>query len=183
MRQSGTLPRLPTCQQIGSRVAEVGGNRLDPGHKMLPLRLGAPHAAADVLHLLHLPVDASKWLSCVGVDRALVIFPIRDQTDEKRQLRLHHAMIHLMRRRQAVARDGAEFLVHFPIERQLSRERALRIILQRPIRRLKNVAVAIGAEIGGGDRIEEKVSNEVTIAKDLRIARSRLYFQPRCRIR
>ena len=76
-------------------------------------------------------------------------------------------MIHLMVRRQALARDGLQLLVRFAIERQLSRERGLGIVLQRPVRRLKNVAVTICAEIRGGDRVEEKVSNEKTIAKGL----------------
>ena len=41
-----------------------------------------------------------------------------------------------------------KLLVRLAIERKLSRERGLGIVLQRPVRRLKDVAVTICAEIG-----------------------------------
>ena len=163
----GNIVRLLTREQIGSGMAEVSGNRLDPADNVRPLGLGAAQAAAGILHLLHLPVDAAKRLGRVGVDGALVMFPIADQANQKLQLRIHHAVIHLPGRGQALARDAPQLLVRFAIERQLSREGGLRVVLQRRIGRLKNAAVTICAEVGGRDRVEEKVPDEESIAEGL----------------
>jgi hypothetical protein len=92
-----------------------------------------------------------------------VVFPLADETNEKRQLRVHEAMVDLQVFRQQFRRDRTHFILGLSIERELPRQGAFGVVLQRTARRLKDIAVAVGSEIRRRDRVEEKMLDEKAI--------------------
>jgi hypothetical protein len=94
-----------------------------------------------------------------------VVLAFRDQTNQVLEMSIEHLMVDLQAGRQLSALDGRELALGFAVERELAPERRLRIVLQRPVGGMEDVAVAVGAEVGRGDRIEEQVADEIPIAQ------------------
>ncbi len=96
----GNAARSLAGEKIAFRRFEINRNRLRAFDDELPILFIAEEAAAQVGHLLDLPVDTAKWLSDIGVERSLVVVKISELMNEKTELSVHQSVIDQIGRRK-----------------------------------------------------------------------------------
>ena len=109
-------------EKIGFRRLEINRNCLGSFDDELPILFIAEEPAAQVGHLLDLPVDTAKCLSDICVERSLVVVKISELMNEKTKLRVHEPVIDQIGRRQTGRRNSREICSHVPIKLHFSIE-------------------------------------------------------------